>query len=78
MANQSDVERWSHLVGIEIPQIDADVGLLIGSDVPEALQPLEVRRSNNGGPFAARTIFGWVLKRTIGQDRKSVAHIKFS
>ena len=67
MANQSDVERWSHLVGIEIPQIDADVGLLIGSDVPEALQPLEVRRSNNGGPFAARTIFGWVLNGPLGR-----------
>ena len=42
MAKQSDVERWSDLAGIEIPQINAEVGLLIGSDVPEVLQPLEV------------------------------------
>ena len=69
MANQSNVERWSHLAGIEIPQINAEVGLLIGSDVPEALQPLEVRRSNKCGPFAARI---------IGQNSKSSAHIKFS
>ena len=67
IANQTDVKRWPHLTGIEIPEIDAEVGLLIGSDVPEVLQPLEVRRSNNGGPFATRTIFGWVLNGPLGR-----------
>ena len=52
VANQLDVDRWPHPRGIEIPSVDAEVGLLIGSDVPEALQPREVRRSRDGGPFA--------------------------
>ncbi|XP_028419080.1 uncharacterized protein LOC114544724 [Dendronephthya gigantea] len=67
MANQGDVKRWPHLTGIEIQEIDAEVGLLIGSDVPEVLQPLEVRKGNNGGPFATRAIFGWVLNGPLGR-----------
>lgn len=31
----------------------AFLGLLIGSDVPEALQPIEVRSSERGGPWSS-------------------------
>ncbi len=40
---------------------EEEVNLLIGADVPEALQPLEIRKSENGGPFAVKTVFGWTL-----------------
>ena len=53
-ANQGDVDRWLHLVGIKISKIDADVSLLIGNDAPEMLQPKEVRD-------ATRTMFGLVI-----------------
>jgi len=36
-ANQQDVERWQYLSEVKIPNIDADVSLLIGSDAPEIL-----------------------------------------
>ena len=36
---QEDVDRWPHLKGIRIAEIDARVGLLIGHDVPKALEP---------------------------------------
>ena len=39
IGKQEDVERWPHLRGISIPHIDAEIGLLIGSDAPEILQP---------------------------------------
>ena len=52
VANQHVVDRWPRLRGIDIPSVDAEVGLLIGSDVPEALQPREVRKSKDGDPFA--------------------------
>ena len=74
VANQLDVDRWPHPRGIEIPSVDAEVGLLIGSDVPEALQPREVRRSRDGGPFATRTIFGWVINGPLGR-KGSQRHI---
>ena len=60
LARQEDVKRWQHLDGITLPDTvpDAEVNLLIGVDVPEALQPEEVRKSADGGcaTFALRKI----------------------
>jgi len=67
IGTQEDVNRWPHLKGITVPNIEAQIGLLIGSDVPQVLQPVEVRESKNGGPSATRTILGWVLNRPLGQ-----------
>ena len=67
IGKQEDVNRWSHLRGITIPHIDGEIGLLIGSDAPEILQPREVRQSENGDPFATRTILGWVLNGPLGR-----------
>ena len=47
---QSDVERWFYLKDINLPCIDADIELLIASDVPKLLEPHEVLRSEDGGP----------------------------
>ncbi len=41
ISKQEDVNRWPYLKGVKIPHIDSDVGLLIGCDVPQALQPRE-------------------------------------
>ena len=61
-----DVSPWPHLNGVTIPSINAEIGLLIGSDVPEVLQPREMKESKNGGLFATRTILGRVLKGPLG------------
>ncbi|XP_033127591.1 uncharacterized protein LOC117125239 [Anneissia japonica] len=37
VATSEDVNRWPHLNGIEVQKINADIGILIGSDVPELL-----------------------------------------
>ena len=67
IARQEDVYRWPCPKGVNISHMDAEIGLRIGSDVPEALQPWEIRPSENGGPFATRTVLAWVLK---GRDRR--------
>ena len=67
IARQEDVDRWPYLKGVNISHIDAEIGLLIGSDVPEALQPKEMRPSEDGGPFATRTVLGWVLNGPLGR-----------
>lgn len=68
ITTQQDVDRWPHLQGIDIPSINADIGLLIGSDVPKALEPLEVRLSNStGGPYATKTALGWVFNGPLGR-----------
>ena len=60
---QSDADDWPHLQGISLPEAghDVEVGLLIGYNCPKALEPLEVVRSEEGGPYAVRTAFGWTI-----------------
>ena len=50
---QDDVDKWPHLSGVHLPKVDAEIGLLIASDVPEVLDPLEVKHSQDGGPYAS-------------------------
>ena len=67
IGSQEYVNHWPHLMGIDLPRIEAEIGLLIGSDVPRAMKPKEVRESNNGGPFAMRTILRWMLSGPLGR-----------
>ena len=41
--------------------------LLIGQDVPEALEPCEVRSCRGKGPYATKTKFGWTLNGPLGR-----------
>lgn len=66
-AKQEDIDRWPHLAGVTVHGIEADVGLLIGSDVSEVMEPKEIRPSKNGGPYATRTVFGWVVNGPLGR-----------
>ena len=61
-----DIEKWSHMKHIHLPQIDAGIELLIGTNVPKALEPLEVVCSVDGGPFATRTMLGWTVNGPLG------------
>ena len=68
---QSDVERWFYLKDINLPCIGADIELLIGSDAPRLLEPHEVQRSEDGGPYAVRTLLGWTINGPLGRPSKS-------
>ena len=72
---QDDVNRWPHLQGISLPQIDSDVELLIGNDVPLALEPKEVRASSDGGPYAVKTILGWTINGPLGKGDKTTRKV---
>ena len=39
--------------------------------MPEALQPVEIRKSRNGGPFAVKTRFGWTLNGPLNRSSRS-------
>ena len=58
---QDDVDQWSHLQGVFIPLGNTEIDLLIASDVPGALEPLEIKHSEEGGPYASRTRIGWAV-----------------
>ncbi|KAJ8397167.1 hypothetical protein AAFF_G00010210 [Aldrovandia affinis] len=59
--HQEDVNRWPHLKEVKLPSIQAEVGLLIGANVPKAMEPLQVVSSVDDGPYAVRTILGWTV-----------------
>ena len=60
-ASRRDLQGLPYLAGVDIAEIDADVELLIGSDIPRALEPKEVKSGQPGQPYATRTEQGWVL-----------------
>lgn len=42
--------------------------MLIGSDVSKALEPQEVKRGKDGGPYVVRTLPGWTLNGPLGRQ----------
>ena len=74
VTNEQDVERWWYLSEVKIPNIDVDVGLLIGSDIPVILKPKQVIPSQNGGPYATRTTLGWVVNGPLGKVTNTNTH----
>ena len=60
------IKNWSHLQGIanQLPVLSSlKVGLLIGSNCPKLIGPLEVIPSCEDGPFAFGTRLGWCAFR---------------
>jgi hypothetical protein len=49
---------WIHLSNITLPNVTAEIGLLIGSNVPDAYAPFEVVTGPSGSPHATRTRLG--------------------
>ena len=74
IATREDIDRWPHLNGVEVPAIDAEIGLLIGSNVPQVLQPREIRVGEHGGPYATKTLLGWTVNGLLGRlsDREGL------
>ena len=66
---QDDVDQWPHLQGVFIPHVDAEIGLLIANFVPEALNPLEIKHSEEGGPYASRTRICWGVNGPLTRHR---------
>ena len=59
------INQWSHLseVAKKVPKFEPhlEIGLLIGSNCPSALEPLEVVPCRGDGPFALRLRHGWTV-----------------
>ena len=75
----NDIKQWPHLVGVDIPVINTDeVGLLIGSNVPEAFWVQEQRRGGRGQPYAVRSPLGWsVFGPMFNTEAKRQSHVNF-
>ena len=74
---QGDTDQWPHLCGIYLPEVDAEIGLLMACDVPTIFDPLEVKHSRNGGPYASRTSMRWVVNGPLGHHHKGPLAMSF-
>ena len=78
-AQPQDISLWSHLDGIDLPQVSiGEVGLLIGQDTPTALTPLEVKTGAPGAPYAVKTLLGWTLNGPLSlSSERQKASVNF-
>ena len=60
------INQWHNLKNIHLPELDCEIELLIGSDVPKALEPLQVIRSVGDGPYAVKTMLGGTVNGPLG------------
>ena len=76
-----DLEAWPHLHDLELQCIDADIGLMIGNNVPECMEPWNVIHGQPGEPFAVETKLGWVVNGPVKPQKSgqiSVNRVKIS
>lgn len=74
------ISHWAHLSEIarKIPEFEPhlEIGLLVGSNCPAALEPLEVVPCQGDGPFALRLRHGWTvsgpLRIETNQDSEKI------
>lgn len=71
---QEDIEQWDYLNSqVQLPKLVSKVDLLIGVNVPEALEPKQVISSQDGGPYATKGLLGWTINGPIGRKFKGQA-----
>lgn len=58
---EEDIRKWHYLKDVELTPIDASIGLLIGVNAPNVLEPWKVINSEGNGLFAVKTLLGWVI-----------------
>ncbi len=58
---EEELAKWTYLKDVHIPRIDSDVDLLIGTNASRLMEPWYVINSQGKGPYAVRTLIGWVI-----------------
>ncbi len=69
---ETDLQKWPNLNTVHLPEIEAGIELLIGTNIPKALEPLEIICSVNDGPYAIRTILEWTVNGPLFGDGENV------
>lgn len=55
----------------KIPKIDGEVELLIATNASKMLEPWDAVNSQGDGPFATKTLLGWVVSGSCGDWKNS-------
>lgn len=73
--NQEDVNQWPYLREVKIPQLQAEIGLLIRNNVPKALEPWMIINSQGNGPYAVKNILGWTVNGLLRESTEKIIMI---
>ncbi|XP_059091086.1 uncharacterized protein LOC131886703 [Tigriopus californicus] len=66
---EEDLKGWPHLSDVPLCLIQAEVGLMIGANVPEAIKPLKVVSGPPTGPYASQHRLGWAINGPLSRKR---------
>ncbi len=58
---KKDLARWPYLQKVDISEIDGNIELLIGTNASKIIEPWEIINSQGDGPYAVKTLVGWVI-----------------
>ncbi|XP_068759701.1 uncharacterized protein [Montipora capricornis] len=70
---QDDIDRWPHLQGVFIPNVQAEVGLHIAADVPEALDPLEIKHTDRQLHQTVEEFYNHEYSESIADDKTEMS-----
>lgn len=71
---KKDLARWSYLQKVVIPEIDGNIELLIGTNASKVIEPWEIINSQGEGPYAVKTLVGWVVNGPLRGGDSSASH----
>ena len=74
ITREEDIQRWPYLHDVQLPAIDADIGLLIGANAPWALEPWSVIHSQGDGPCAVKCRLGWLVQGPLNGGAPTDEH----
>ncbi|XP_069128774.1 uncharacterized protein [Argopecten irradians] len=62
---KEEISKWEHLAQISLDRPHVEIGLMLGSNVPDAYTPTQVIAGPSGSPHATKTKLGWVIWNVI-------------
>ncbi|XP_069129352.1 uncharacterized protein [Argopecten irradians] len=62
---KEEISKWEHLAQISFDRPHVEIGLMLGSNVPDAYTPTQVIAGPSGSPHATKTKLGWVIWNVI-------------
>ncbi len=74
---QKDLQGWPYLKHVNLPDIDSDIELLIGINAPRVMEPIQVIRSVDNGPYAIKTRLGWTVNGPLRGDGGNQSSSKY-
>lgn len=62
---EEDIKKWLYMKDARLCSIKADIDMLIGINVPKAMEPLRINNSQKDGPYAVQTCLGWLVNSPL-------------